>query len=93
MEEDVLIAYDIADNRRRGRLFRLLHRWGQPLQESVFHCRVRPGGLPRLRREVDRLIRHEEDGVLYCPLCPRCLDRMIAAGRQPSADIERTQII
>ena len=33
-----LVAYDIADNRRRTRLHRLLRGFGDPLQKSVFLC-------------------------------------------------------
>lgn len=93
MEEDFLIAYDITDDRRRGRLFRLLHRWGEPVQKSVFHCRVRVGALPSLQREVDDLIQHDEDGVLYCPLCSRCRGRVIAAGCQVNIEAEDTIIL
>ena len=34
----LVVAYDISDNRRRNRLYKLLHGFGDPLQKSVFLC-------------------------------------------------------
>ena len=36
----LLVTYDIADDRRRNRLHRLLRGFGEPLQRSVFICWV-----------------------------------------------------
>jgi hypothetical protein len=44
----LLVTYDIADDRRRNRLHRLLRGFGEPLQKSVFICWVDPARRNRL---------------------------------------------
>jgi len=34
----LLVAYDISEDRRRGRLHRLLRGYGEPVQRSLFLC-------------------------------------------------------
>ena len=45
-------AYDISDSRHRERVARILTRYGQRVQRSVFQVWVEPDELPQLRREV-----------------------------------------
>ncbi len=52
--DDLLVSYDVASDKRRRKLFKLLHRWGAPLQKSVFRCRVRDTGFARMRRAISR---------------------------------------
>lgn len=62
-EELHLIAFDVADRRRRNRLVRHLQRYGQRVQESVFEAWLTPaqraallqGAQARLHPEQDRL--------------------------------------
>lgn len=78
--EDMILAYDVTRTRRRTRLFKLLHRWGAPVQKSVFALRVRPGEFPALRRKAEREIDPATDALLYLFLCPRCRARVRYAG-------------
>lgn len=78
--EQLLVAYDIAANRRRRRVFKLLHRWGRPLQKSVFLCGVDPRRFPAMKRRLEREIRFEKDGLLFAFLCPRCAERLESSG-------------
>lgn len=57
-----VVAYDISDNRRRSRLFRLLRSFGEPLQESVFVCWLDPRGRKRLSAEIARFTAHGAPG-------------------------------
>jgi CRISPR-associated protein Cas2 len=63
-----LIAYDITDDRRRGRLAKLLQSFGDRVQYSVFVCDLRPARLVRLRQSILGLISPGEDSVLTCDL-------------------------
>jgi CRISPR-associated protein Cas2 len=68
----VVIAYDIASDRRRMRTHALLLRYGNPVQESLFECDLSPADLRALRRELARVIRPAADKVrVYC-LCRDC---------------------
>jgi len=91
--DDLLVSYDVASDKRRRKLFKLLHRWGAPLQKSVFRCRVRDAGFARMRRETEKLIDFETDSVLYVFLCGRCLERVIQAGRPLDVQPQDVKVI
>jgi CRISPR-associated protein Cas2 len=48
----LVVAYDIADDRKRRRLFKLLRGYGAALQESVFLCRLGPSKQALLAKEL-----------------------------------------
>lgn len=63
-----VVAYDIADDRRRDKVFTLLHGFGDHAQFSVFFCVLNEEELVRLRRRVRALIHHGEDQVMIVEL-------------------------
>lgn len=65
-----LIAYDIADDRRRTRVANYLSAHGDRLQFSVFIVDCRPARLIRVRAQLAKLIDPKEDSVLLCDLGP-----------------------
>ena len=65
-----LVAYDISDDPRRGRVARRLQEFGDRVQYSVFVVDVRPARLVRLRTMLEALIDEQADSVLLCDLGP-----------------------
>ena len=65
-----LVAYDVADDRRRLRVATKLSSYGDRVQFSVFVVDGRPAKLVRLRAALSRLIDPELDSVLICDLGP-----------------------
>lgn len=55
-----LVAYDIASDRRRRQVARVLRRYGWRLQRSVFELRMLPDDLVELRRQVGPLLASED---------------------------------
>ena len=51
-----IIAYDIADNKRRLRVAKTLESWGYRIQESVFQLRLDSATLARVRLLLAALI-------------------------------------
>ena len=47
-----IIAYDIADSKRRLRVAKTLESWGYRIQESVFQLRLDTPTLARLRARL-----------------------------------------
>lgn len=70
-----ILSYDIADNRRRTRLRRLLEAYGQPLQESVFALHLPASRWAELERQARALVDRVEDDVRLWPLCAACQRR------------------
>jgi CRISPR-associated protein Cas2 len=69
--------YDIADNRTRTRLFKLLKRYGEPVQLSLFEAIISEAQFAEMRSEVARLIGSDAGQVRYYEICQAC-DRGIA---------------
>ena len=70
MRQSYLVCYDIADDRRLRKVFKLMRGFGDHLQYSVFECQFTPSDLVRCRTELARIIKHNEDQVLFVDLGP-----------------------
>ena len=68
----VIVSYDIPDDRRRGKVCRLLKDFGERVQYSVFECHLRPQELARLQKRLRPLLVPEEDDVRFYRLCETC---------------------
>lgn len=68
MRRHYLVTYDISDDRRRDRVFRALHGYGNHVQYSVFLCELDERDVVRMRAQVDSEIHHDEDQVLVLDL-------------------------
>lgn len=60
-----VIAYDIADDKRRKRVSDILSRYGDRVQLSVFECRLTKKKYLRLKRKLERLIKTSEDKIYF----------------------------
>lgn len=67
-----LISYDIADDKRRYRVVKRLKRCAVRLQFSVFEGEFEEGARERLWRDLQKLIKPEEDGLLMLGVCEGC---------------------
>ena len=65
-----LVAYDIADDKRRTKLFNKLKGYGESLQFSLFRCTLTANQRMRMRAEVWDIINQSEDRVLLVDLGP-----------------------
>ena len=74
--KNLIVVYDIADDKRRLKLFKTLEGYGIPVQFSVFECVLSDEDFLRMRDKVDRIIDKDEDSVIYYELCLRCCDRV-----------------
>jgi CRISPR-associated protein Cas2 len=77
-----LVAYDIPDDRRRGRLAQVLLAFGMRVQESVFECDLQAKNeltsmITHIRREI---IPDDGDHVRIYRLCADCLAQTIILG-------------
>lgn len=63
-----LIAYDIADDRRRNQIAKRLQSYGVRVQYSVFLIDLKPAKIRRLLAMLEGMIDRSEDSVLVCDL-------------------------
>lgn len=76
-----LVAYDIADDKRRDRIAKVLLGFGDRVQYSVFCCTLSPREKIQLKDKLRPHINHREDQVLFVDAGP-------VTGSNPEAEIE-----
>ena len=84
MKTVYIVAYDISDDRRWRKVFKVMCEHGERLQYSVFRCLLSDRERVLLAEKLSAIIKHSEDQVLFFPLGPLGgLDeqRMYALGR------------
>jgi len=75
-----VITYDIPGNRRRLKMARLLERYGERVQYSVFEMWLTADEWKRLSKQIERLIAPQEDQVRVYRLCAACRERIVSFG-------------
>lgn len=90
MRSSYLVCYDISDDKRLRRVFRIMRDWGDHLQYSVFECHLTRADLVQLKAELSEVIHHAEDQVLFVNLGPAegRGDRVITALGRPYSSID-----
>ena len=70
MDHLYIVSYDIADQRRWRRVFKIMHGYGEWLQLSVFQCRLNRVRLVQLEAAVGEAMNRAEDHVLILDVGP-----------------------
>jgi CRISPR-associated protein Cas2 len=63
-----LVSYDIAHPRRLRRVAKTCEAFGRRIQYSVFECPLDAQRFNELRAQLDKILHHEEDQVLFISL-------------------------
>lgn len=77
----MIVAYDISDDRRRARVAALLSAWGDRIERSVFECRIGIDDLPDLIARLEDLIDLDDDAVHMFRQCARCDEDRVQLGQ------------
>jgi CRISPR-associated protein Cas2 len=79
-----LVTYDISDDRRWRRVFKLMKAYGQWVQLSVFQCRMTDRRRAELIQFLDGIINHGEDHALVMDLGPadQVVPRVTSLGKE-----------
>lgn len=90
-----LVSYDVADDKRRNKLFKLLEGEGDHAQYSVFLCDFTPTELARLRGAIAEIIHDREDQVMLLDLGPadRPLEHCLEVLGCPYQPLLRTLVV
>lgn len=70
MRTTYLVCYDICNDKRLRKVFKTCRNYGDHLQYSVFECDLNETEMVNLERELDDIINHIEDQVLFVALGP-----------------------
>jgi CRISPR-associated protein Cas2 len=89
-----VVAYDIADQRRWRRVFRVMKGHGEWLQLSVFQCRLSRRRCAELKLALEELLNHAEDHLIILDLGPaEALRPRVESIGKPFAVVERGPVI
>ena len=64
------MTYDVVDQRRWRRVFRIMKGRGEWLQLSVFQCRLSRRGMAELHAALSEVVNNNQDHVLFLDLGP-----------------------
>lgn len=89
MRRIILVTYDICDDKRLRKVFKVMRNWGDHLQYSVFECQLNPTELLSLKSQLTEIINQSQDQVLFVDLGPANGrgERVIEALGQPYVSI------
>jgi CRISPR-associated protein Cas2 len=68
----IVISYDVADDRRRQRVAKLLASYGTRVLESVFECDLTGPQYAQLERKFKKTIKLDSDRARVYFLCSTC---------------------
>jgi len=90
MRTTFLVCYDISEDKRRDRVFKVCKNHGEHLQFSVFECDLNPSELAGLQRELLAVILPATDQILFVSLGPSegRGDRVIASLGKPYTKLD-----
>lgn len=81
-----IIAYDIADNKRRLCVAKTLESGGYRIQETVFQLRLDSATLACVRFRLATLISEGDDVIHIYPICSSCAGRADILGAAVALD-------
>lgn len=73
----IVVAYDIANDRRRSHVVKILEKVGVRVNYSVFECMVTDSQLNELQVKIGREMNEKEDQVVYYTICLNCYTKII----------------
>jgi CRISPR-associated protein Cas2 len=83
---NVVITYDISEDKRRTKIHRVLKSYGQWMQFSVFECNLSETEYARLRSRLSKLIKPEQDSIRFYFLCGCCKAKVERIGGEQVRD-------
>jgi CRISPR-associated protein Cas2 len=83
---NVVITYDISEDKRRTKIHKVLKSYGQWMQFSVFECDLTETQYTRLRLRLSKLIKPEQDSIRFYFLCACCKDKVERIGGEQVRD-------
>jgi CRISPR-associated protein Cas2 len=89
-----IVTYDISDEKRWRRVFKLMHGYGRWLQLSVFQCRLTTRRREEMARRLEQAIHARDDHVLILDLGPaEKVDPRVESLGKTFESVKRTAVV
>ena len=89
----IIVVYDISENKRRERLRKVLLRFGNPVQKSVFECDLTQRQIEKMERVIRGMMLPSEDNIRYYKICKMCAGEAEVFGGKPLAETKGAYIV
>lgn len=78
---NIIIAYDISDERRLIKVAKISEDYGTRVQKSIFELEVTARAFREMIQRIEDVIDPATDGVKYFLLCGNCVGKVEVIGR------------
>lgn len=94
-EKIYFVVYDIANNKRWRKVYRMMQGYGEWVQLSVFQCQLSPTRYAQLLADCDQLIHHGDDHIVIIDVgTAEWLEpRIVSLGKRKVSPVKREVII
>lgn len=94
-EKIYFVVYDIADNKRWRKIYRMMQGYGEWVQLSVFQCRLSQLRYAQLLADCDQLIHHGQDHIVIIDVgTAEWLEpRIVSLGKRKVSPVRREVVI
>ncbi len=72
-----IIAYDVAETKRRNKVIKLISPYGKRINFSVYECMMTQSQFNRLRLKLEMLLDRKTDQVAIYPICLDCYAKSV----------------
>ncbi|MEI7988519.1 MAG: CRISPR-associated endonuclease Cas2 [Chloroflexota bacterium] len=76
-----VLAYDIADDKRRVKIAKAMEAIGERVQGSVFEAYLSTEDLEKMIKRVKKIMKEEEDSLRIYFLCQDCRQKIATRGK------------
>ena len=88
-----VIAYDIANDRRREKVSTFLEDYGRRVNYSVFECELERDEFEQLQTQLAGMINARKDQILFYRLCEGCRVRKTRLGAEVQDRLKKRVVI
>jgi CRISPR-associated protein Cas2 len=85
---NILICYDISDNKRRRKVYKLLESYGIRTQYSIFELEVNKFEKDNIKEKILNILDQETDRIYFFTLCKECKEKIDRIGNYEIFKIE-----
>ncbi|CAN5810629.1 hypothetical protein BH20ACI4_BH20ACI4_15580 [soil metagenome] len=90
---NIVVVYDITENKRRERLRKSLKRFGNAVQKSVFEGDLSQRQIEKMEKIIRGIISLPEDNVRYYKICKNCAGEAEVFGGKALEKTEKAYIV
>jgi len=89
----MIIAYDVSDDKRRRKLFKLLGSFGVNVQYSFFEVAITRKNFVRLKAKIKNILKFPDDRIVFIEMCEDCWRKVVRWGYDAPYELKETVVL